>query len=134
MYQARSTRRMGALPSELSQPLTLTSVLCGYVCRNVTLGVFSPACYIHTDFTLEITINSTNYKQAFRNFFYGTGVVVAPSAGPGGPGAPTILADDCGVLCNPSCNVRPIPPVAPRCECRQPRMSGLCFSDWAECL
>ena len=83
---------------------------------NATLGVFNPSCYIHTGFTNEITIAGTNYKQAFRNFFYGTAVDIAPSAGPGGPGAPTILTDDCGELCNPSCNA-PAPPPSPTFEC-----------------
>ena len=85
---------------------------------NATLGVFNPSCYIHTGFTNDITIDGVNYKEAFRNFFYGTGVKVAPSAGPGGPGAPTILFDDCGELCNPTCDplVPPPPPLRKMCS------------------
>jgi hypothetical protein len=88
---------------------------------NATLGVFNPSCYIHTGFTNDITIDGVNYKEAFRNFFYGTGVKVAPSAGPGGPGAPTILFDDCGELCNPTCDplVPPPPPLRKMCLLRE---------------
>lgn len=91
---------------------------------NATLGVFNPSCYIHTEFTNEIRIGGVNYKAAFRNFFFGTAERAAPTAGPGGPGAQTILFDECGELCNPTCNAAP-PSKRYRCV----GQSGQCIAE-----
>ncbi len=95
---------------------------------NVTLGVFNPSCYIHTEFTDEITIDGVNYKEAFRNFFFGTANRSGPTAGPGGPGSQTVLFDDCGELCNPSCNA-PSPPSPPAKLYRCDGGSGQCVAN-----
>ena len=54
-------------------------------------GVFNPACFIHTGFSPDSPILSgQNYLQTFGNWYFKRG-------------GETVLADDCGVLCNPTC-------------------------------
>ena len=56
-------------------------------------GVFNPACFIHTSFSASSPLLSgLNYLDAFANWYFG------------GAGAKTKLQDDCGILCNPTCN------------------------------
>lgn len=52
-------------------------------------GVFNPACFIHTSFTNKILIRGVNYKQGLLKFL---------------AGEPAKFQDDCGELCNPTCN------------------------------
>ena len=95
---------------------------------NATLGVFNPSCYIHTQFTNDIKIDGVSYKEAFRNFFFGTANRSQPTAGSGGPDAQTVLFDDCGELCNPTCN-GPLPPSPPAKLYRCDGESGQCVPD-----
>ena len=53
-------------------------------------GVFSPACFIHTGFSIQSPlINGLNFVEAFSKWFF--------------DGESIKLQDDCGILCNPSC-------------------------------
>ena len=52
-------------------------------------GVFNPACFLHTTFTNKITIGGVTYKQGLLKFL---------------AGEPAKFQDDCGELCNPTCN------------------------------
>lgn len=62
---------------------------------NSRAGVFSPACFIHTDFSTSAPlINGTSYQQALGDWYFGRA------------GA-TKLADDCGIECNPTCPTGP---------------------------
>ena len=56
-------------------------------------GVFSAACWIHTDFSPRSPLlGGLNFIDAFTGWFYGE------------RGAnQTKMQDTCGVLCNPSC-------------------------------
>ena len=55
-------------------------------------GVFSPACYIHCDFSAASPLlQGLNYIDAFTGWYFGDA------------GAKTKLRDDCGILCNPTC-------------------------------
>ena len=56
-------------------------------------GVFNPACFIHTDFSPQAPlIGGVNYVTALRNYYFKR---TPPSA--------YKLADDCGIMCNPTC-------------------------------
>lgn len=56
---------------------------------NFNVGIFSPACYVHTDFS-NIQINGRTYADAFADFFFKRGET-------------PILIDE-GYLTNPSCS------------------------------
>jgi hypothetical protein len=54
------------------------------------VGIFNPACFTHTGFSSSSPkINNMSYYDAFRQWYF--------------DGKPTILMDDCGILCNPTC-------------------------------
>ena len=56
-------------------------------------GVFNPACFIHTTFTeTSPLLAGTSFLDAFAAWYFGDA------------GATTKLQDDCGILCNPTCN------------------------------
>mmetsp|Transcript_12734 Transcript_12734/g.21161 ORF Transcript_12734/g.21161 Transcript_12734/m.21161 type:complete len:390 (+) Transcript_12734:39-1208(+) len=56
-------------------------------------GYFAAACYIHTEFNhASPIIDDWNFYQAFENFYYDKT-----------PPDQYHLADDCGELCNPTC-------------------------------
>ena len=62
-------------------------------------GVFAAACYTHGGFTHSYPlINGYNFYDAFRNYYF----VESGST----EDDPTLykLSDDCGVVCNPTCN------------------------------
>jgi hypothetical protein len=64
---------------------------------NPKTGLFAVACYTHTGFTNKApTINNMTYRQAFGNFYFRRT-----------PPEHYKLMDDCGMLCNPTCN--PVP-------------------------
>ena len=52
-------------------------------------GVFSSACFIHTEDWDETLIDGANYVTAFNRWYFS--------------GTKVKLADDCGILCNPTC-------------------------------
>ena len=59
------------------------------VIESPTDGMFNPACFIHCDFNATSPmIGNLSYFTAFKAWYEGN-VVDA--------------ADDCGVLCNPTC-------------------------------
>jgi hypothetical protein len=54
-------------------------------------GVFNPACFIHTTFSPEKPLlQGLNFLQTFGNWYFQRQ-------------GPIHLADDCGVMCNPTC-------------------------------
>jgi|EP01043_Picozoa_sp_COSAG02_P015857 hypothetical protein len=55
----------------------------------ISQGVFNPACFIHTRFTNDIQIRGVNYKEGLLRFI---------------AGETAKFQDDCGELCNPTCN------------------------------
>jgi len=60
-------------------------------------GAFSAACYIHGDFShSKPLINGINYNQAFNSFYFNYSTVDQSNYK---------LADDCGVMCNPTCPI-----------------------------
>jgi hypothetical protein len=66
--------------------------------RNPKTGIFAVACYTHTGFTNTAPkINNLTYRQAFGNFFHQRT-----------PPEQYKLIDDCGMMCNPTCNPVPI--------------------------
>jgi len=68
---------------------------------NTNVGVFNPACFIHVEFKDHIHIAGMSYRKAFADFFFRRG-------------APPKLQDDCGELCNPTCDSNYLPE-APWC-------------------
>ena len=61
------------------------------------LGVFAAACYTHTDFTPSYPlIEQMNFMQSFHNFYYASDEGHASDS--------YLLIDDCGEVCNPTCN------------------------------
>ena len=57
-------------------------------------GVFAAACYTHGDFSATYPIlHGMNYYTAFSNFYFNTSTP-----------AEYKLADDCGLMCNPTCS------------------------------
>jgi hypothetical protein len=52
-------------------------------------GVFSPACFIHTDGWETTLIKGINYLTAFDRWYFDDETMK--------------LQDDCGLLCNPTC-------------------------------
>ena len=52
-------------------------------------GVFSPACFVHTDHWETTMLDGLNYVSAFSRWFF--------------DGASIKLQDSCGLLCNPTC-------------------------------
>jgi hypothetical protein len=60
---------------------------------NTRGGAFNPACFIHTSFSPSSPlIGGKNFLQAFGDFYFQR----TPAAG-------YKLADDCGIMCNPTC-------------------------------
>ena len=63
------------------------------------LGAFAAACYTHTDFTASHPkIQNLNYYQVFHEFYF--------SKNQSNDSDPStyLLIDDCGEVCNPTCN------------------------------
>ena len=70
-------------------------------CDGPRYGVFAAACYTHGGFTHSYPlIGGYNYYDAFRNFYF-----VEPGSESDDPSTYK-LSDDCGVMCNPTCNGR----------------------------
>ena len=57
------------------------------------LGIFNPACFIHTNFNATAPlIAGVSYLEALARWYDHSG-----------PPATYKLADDCGIMCNPTC-------------------------------
>tara|TARA_A100001015_G_scaffold293308_1_gene369754 strand:+ start:920 stop:2053 length:1134 start_codon:yes stop_codon:yes gene_type:complete len=64
---------------------------------NIKTGAFAAACYIHGEFShTQPLINGINYLEAFSNFYFDESM-------DGTEESSYKLADDCGVMCNPTC-------------------------------
>ena len=64
---------------------------------NIKTGAFAAACYIHGEFShSQPLINGVNYIEAFTKFYF-------DNASDGDEESSYKLADDCGVMCNPTC-------------------------------
>lgn len=62
-------------------------------------GVFAAGCYTHGGFTHSYPlINGYNFYDAFREYYF-----VEPGSSADNPSLYK-LSDDCGVMCNPTCN------------------------------
>lgn len=65
-------------------------------------GAFFPSCFIHTDFnTTSPLINGWSYLDALGSWYFNR--TTAAAATSDSDSAPWVLADDCGVTCNPTC-------------------------------
>lgn len=70
----------------------MTGALRPWMSAQSKNGVFNPSCFIHTDFSADSPlINKTSYYQAFDAWFHKEN------------GDLWKLQDDCGILCNPTC-------------------------------
>lgn len=60
---------------------------------NTRNGAFNPACFIHTSFDPQKPlIGGKSFLQAFGDWYYQRT-----------PPAQYKLADNCGIMCNPTC-------------------------------
>ena len=75
----------------------MTIALAPVMDYNKRSGVFAASCYSHGGFSHSAPlIKGYNFYQAFSNFYFNL-------TGPEG----YKLADDCGILCNPTCTSQP---------------------------